>query len=190
MTKFILLRHGQTDWNIQRLYQGQEDIPLNDNGKRQAEEAAETLKNVPIDIAYCSDLQRAVETAKTVLRYHPSVPLMIDKRIRERSFGEYEGKPYQKDLMNPTDSNETNKKRDSLNFKFPQGESLLDVYERANSFYNDILQKHPNETVLIVSHGTFLSILSAIIYQDELAERKKYIFNNAEPVFIDPTEYN
>ena len=182
MTKFILLRHGQTNWNIQRLYQGHADIPLNETGKEQAEKAARELESIPFDVIYSSDLQRAKDTAAAVLRYHQPVTVYYDNRIRERNFGDYEGAPYNPELLDPIIGKA--KDLNPTTFRFPGGESLVDVETRAKSFYQDVIKQHPVETVLVVSHGSFLSVLSTILYGESLSERKKHIFNNAEPVFV------
>lgn len=182
MTKFILLRHGQTDWNIQRLYQGHADIPLNDTGMSQILRAGELLMDKEIDAIYSSDLVRARQTAEAVHHYHPNIPLIIDPRLRERGFGEYEGRPYAKDLMNPGIRDDMD--QNPLTFRFNGGESIQDVSVRAEKVLDEILKRYPEKTVLIVSHGSFLTVISALINKEDLATRKKYVFPNAEPVYL------
>ncbi len=182
MTKFILLRHGQTDWNLNGLYQGQSDIPLNETGIRQAEAVADELKDVPFDIVYCSDLIRAVLTAEKAISKHAEVPVVLDKRLRERHFGSFEGAVYARDAMDPAIAAEM--QQNPLTFRFPGGESLQDVEARAREVYAEILEKHPEQTVLIVSHGAFLSVFASLVAGEPLENRKRFIFNNAEPLFL------
>ncbi|MHC1771164.1 MAG: histidine phosphatase family protein [Flexilinea sp.] len=183
MTKFILLRHGQTDWNVQRLYQGQTDIPLNETGLSQAETAAEILKDIPFDIVYCSDLIRAVETAKIALSLHNPVPIIYDARIRERHFGTFEGTNYQRDLMNPGILEAMD--QNPLTYRFPGGESLADLEIRAREIHSEIILEYPEKTVLIVSHGSFLTIFACILTGEPIENRKRFTFMNAEPVFME-----
>ncbi|MEM8605303.1 MAG: histidine phosphatase family protein, partial [Cyanobacteria bacterium P01_H01_bin.121] len=81
--RLLLVRHGETDWNRQSRFQGQIDIPLNENGKAQAEKAAEFLKAVPIDEAVTSPMARPRQTAEVILRHHPELALQADDRLKE-----------------------------------------------------------------------------------------------------------
>ena len=89
--KLYLVRHGETDWNKVKRIQGQVDIPLNQFGKRLAEETAEGLRDIPFDLCISSPLSRAHETARIILEGR-DVPIITDARIGEMAFGEYEGK--------------------------------------------------------------------------------------------------
>lgn len=183
MTQFILLRHGQTDWNVQHLYQGQRDIELNDTGIEQAQNAAEALKQEKIDVVYCSDLSRALETAKAVMRYHPDVPLRIDPLLRERSYGDLEGTPYQRDLLNPSIRELIDK--NPYGHKFgDDGESLEDVLVRAKSAHEKIIAQHPGQNVLVVSHGTFISLFLVALKGLSISARKDQVVDNAVPIFV------
>lgn len=182
MTKFILLRHGQTDYNLSGLYQGQVDIPLNETGLSQAEAVADQLKDVPFDVVYCSDLVRAVVTCVKAISKHAPVPVYFDKRLQERGFGEFEGAEYAKEKLTPEII--AAMKENPLTFSFSGGESLLDVQTRAKEVYADIIEKHPDETVLVVSHGAFLSVFTCLVKGEELDNRKRFIFNNADPLFL------
>ena len=183
MTRFILLRHGQTDWNVQRLYQGQVDTKLNETGIEQARNAAELLKHEKIDVAYSSDLSRALDTAKAVLRYHPGVPLIVEPLLRERGFGDLEGTPYQRDLLNPT-------VRDALDqnpytYRFSGGgESLEDVLIRARKALDMITSKHPDQNVLFVSHGSFIGLLMITMKGLPISARKNVVIDNAVPIYV------
>ena len=84
------MRHGRTDWNQQRRIQGRTDIPLNDEGREMARKAAEEYKDVHFDVCYCSPLIRAKETAQLLLEGR-NVPIIFDDRLKEMSFGIYEG---------------------------------------------------------------------------------------------------
>jgi probable phosphoglycerate mutase len=86
-----LIRHGQTDWNLERRIQGHTDIPLNDKGKSDAEKAAEEISQLKIDKIISSDLQRAKETAKIIAECFKRCPIIFDNRLREISFGDLEG---------------------------------------------------------------------------------------------------
>ena len=86
-----LIRHGQTDWNLDRKLQGQTDIPLNDNGRGQAEEVAKEIADLKIDRIISSDLLRAKETAEIINKKIGAV-ISFDKRLREVNYGDYEGK--------------------------------------------------------------------------------------------------
>lgn len=187
MTRFILLRHGQTDWNLQHLYQGQSDIRLNQTGIEQAREAAEALKHEKIDAAYSSDLSRASETAKAVLRYHPQTPLVIDPILRERAFGDLEGTPYQRDLLNPAVRDLIDKNPYAYRFS-GGGESLEDVLVRARKALEQIAAKHPNQNVLLVSHGTFIGLFIIALKGLPIAARKDYVIGNAVPIFVSTNE--
>jgi probable phosphoglycerate mutase len=94
--KIYLTRHGETDFNLERRYQGQLDIPLNTTGRRQAELLARRLSQIKIDIVVSSDLSRTLDTARAVQTMLPNSPkLVADRRWRELSFGDWEGKNHE-----------------------------------------------------------------------------------------------
>ena len=88
-----IMRHGKTDWNAVHKLQGRTDIPLNDEGRRMAENAAREYKDVHFDICFCSPLVRAKETAEILLRGR-DVPIVTDPRLVEMSFGDCDGMEY------------------------------------------------------------------------------------------------
>lgn len=89
---FYLVRHGQTDWNVQKRIQGQLDIPLNKTGRAEATKLAFELKEIPFSSCFSSDLQRAYETAFILTKnFFPFSVIHTDKRLRERHFGKWEG---------------------------------------------------------------------------------------------------
>ncbi|GAA1607002.1 histidine phosphatase family protein [Actinoplanes couchii] len=90
MTRLIVWRHGNTDWNAGSRFQGQADIPLNDLGRRQAAEAAEALARLAPDAIVSSDLSRAFATG-TALAGHLGLTIRSDQRLRERFFGDWQG---------------------------------------------------------------------------------------------------
>lgn len=90
MTRLIVWRHGNTDWNAANRVQGQSDVPLNELGRRQAVDAAELLIRLKPDVLFSSDLSRAADTA-SALAALSGLPISHDERLRERYFGEWQG---------------------------------------------------------------------------------------------------
>jgi len=93
--RLYLARHGETDWNAAQRFQGWSDIPLNEVGRKQAAALADRLSVQYFDVVYCSDLQRAIETAKMIVKLSDCKPnLHSDPRLREVHFGDWEGLTY------------------------------------------------------------------------------------------------
>lgn len=147
--RLILVRHGETIENQKGICQGQMEGTLSGNGIEQAKGVADFLKSENIDVIYSSDLKRAVDTAKETAKHFPNIPFHQDKRLRERFFGSYQGIHFpenRKDLVLPSDA-----------------ETDQQLFERVESFYTEIKEKHINDAVLIVSHGVALRVLLAVI---------------------------
>lgn len=159
--KIYLMRHSETDWNRQMRCQGQEDIPLNENGRKIASLAGEGMKDVPIDLCISSPLTRALESARLVLeknmRYIEQGRIFrTDSRLMEVNFGVWEGF-----LVNPSAG-----KVDPILFRrffndtgdtyCPQGaESMMDVEKRTSDFLDDTLRDKSlqDKNILVMSHG-------------------------------------
>ena len=147
MTTIGWVRHGVTDWNVERRAQGQTDIPLNDTGREQARRLAERLKDEPPwDALYASDLSRARETAETI-GAALGLPVSVDARLREISFGSMEGTTLEERLRDHGPGWE------SLPFGREKPEEAA---ERGASFVADVLARHAGMRVLIVSHGALI----------------------------------
>ncbi len=157
------MRHGQTEWNRLRRYQGQTDIELNETGIEQAQKAAERLSNEKIDSVYCSDLKRARQTAETIVSKHNNVGAIHESPLlREMNFGDYEGLTFEE--MDPKFqlifSADPAWRSIGPNVRAPNGESISDMASRLKQFTQQILGKHTdNETILIVAHGGPLQTL-------------------------------
>ena len=151
--KLILIRHGQTYWNLTQRFQGQSDTPLNTVGKNQAKALAERLSDLSFDIVYTSDLQRAIETANIIRK--PAYP---DPRLREVNFGDWEGLTYDeiKD-KHPAALNAW--ENDIYKNAPPNGETLEQLSARVQSMLDELHTKHSDRTVLIVAHGGVLQTL-------------------------------
>ena len=163
--RVILIRHGQTEWNLLQKYQGQTDIPLTDLGRTQAQRAGEYLaSNETIEALYCSDLSRTRETAEIVgkaVGLHPS----CDARLREISFGVWEGLTFTEVYEKyPEDFDHWHK--DAFKTKVPGAESFEQVMNRAMEAIKEIMAKHKGikGTIAIVTHG---GVIKAILSQSE-----------------------
>ena len=163
--KLYLVRHGQTDWNIGKLAQGQTDIPLNATGIAQARELAAKIRDYHFDYCYSSPLSRARQTAE-ILVEHRNLPIIDDDRLMERAFGKYEG-------TSGPDMVKNNPGFDSLKAKITTYdiEPLRHTFDRAESFLAMLREKHQdNDVILIVGHGTLLKCMHFAIvgYDDDL----------------------
>lgn len=163
-TWFLFIRHGETDWNIQKRMQGHTEIPLNAMGKRQAKKIAQHLKHFGVDILYSSPLTRAHQTAVVIHKYHPIIPLLTSDALKERAFGELEGKTYEEIWQTyPELLFEQSWNYPAL--KIPGGERLADVYNRVQKFLDEVLRKDKGKTIVVVSHGVTIRCMICSLLQ-------------------------
>lgn len=161
--KLILIRHGETIENKKHITQGHTPGTLSKKGKEQASLLAKRLSDIRIDVIYTSDLRRAKDTARIIAKHHPEARFVAEKRLRERSFGIYDGK--HRDVVF-----EKVWQRCDLGYRPPKGESFEEVRKRLEDFYKEILRKYDKETVLVVSHGGSLILLTGIIFGKSLKD--------------------
>ncbi len=153
--RLLLVRHGETEWNRQGQFQGQIDVPLNDNGRAQAQKAAEFLKSVQIDAAYTSFMARPQETAEIILQYHPELELHPVTDLQEISHGEWEGL-YEADIEKTYPGMLHQWQTSPETVQMPGGENLQQVWHRAILAWKQIVSAHSGsdevQTVLVVAH--------------------------------------
>jgi alpha-ribazole phosphatase len=166
--RLLIIRHGQTDWNQQGRFQGQSDLPLNSLGLRLAQAAgwaaAQALNGEQPQAIYASDLRRAWQSAEavhTALPTNESIPLIAEPRLREMSFGDWEGMTYA-EIQARYSGALQRWEADLENIAPPNGETLRQMVERVQAALNDLLQAHPNGTTLLVGHGGPLQLLIAL----------------------------
>lgn len=157
MTRFLLIRHGETAWNTEGRWQGQSDVPLNEHGREQAAELARTLSGVGITAVHSSDLSRASETAE-LLAQSLGLTVQYDPRLREIHQGEWQGQLYT-DIQAKYAEEFRQRKENPASVAPPGGETASQVLERVLASIQDIARKHPGETVAVVSHGFALAVL-------------------------------
>jgi broad specificity phosphatase PhoE len=153
--KLYIIRHGETLWNTAGKLQGTADIELNENGIRLAEVTSKGMKDIPFDLAFTSPLKRAKQTAEIVLG-NRAVPLMDDDRIKEITFGEWEGLCCRKDNYQIPSREFPKFFSDPFHYQPPSnGESIADVIRRTDSFYQDLLSNpgYQDKNILIACHG-------------------------------------
>lgn len=143
--EILLTRHGQTEWNLLKKVQGKADIELNEKGIEQANQTRETLKNEKIDLILCSPLKRAVQTAK-IINEGRDIPMIIDERISERDFGEFEGMPN-------TDFDYSGFWSYKQDLKYEKAENIKEFFKRVYIFLDSIQDDYVGKRILIVAHG-------------------------------------
>jgi len=174
MTRVYLVRHGETEWNATKRAQGQADIELNLDGIQQAEKAARDLTNVSLDAVYSSDLKRAFHTAAPIAASH-GLKVQTDTDFREIDQGDWEGLSV-----------------DEIRRRWPEdwgavrhytarpgGESPAQVRKRALEGLARVIERHPEGTVVIVSHGGTIRWISAEVlgFDDRRSARLRGVAN-------------
>ena len=171
-TRFCLVRHGETDWNVERRLQGHTDIDLNQQGMAQAEQMAKALKaiNLKFDVLYTSDLLRAANTAKAVEEIF-GVNAIPDEALRERHLGALQGlTTADASALKPT-LWEIHLSR-NLDHSLEGGESILEFSHRIHGVLEKIRLQHFGKTILLVSHGGTLDMMYRLASNQALeAER-------------------
>jgi alpha-ribazole phosphatase len=182
MTELLLIRHGETDWNVEGRYQGQSDVPLNDRGHAQAAKLAAQLKGTQIDAIYSSDLERAKGTAE-ILAEVINAPVVLDPRLREIHQGLWEGMLFQ-DIQGKYAEAFERRKQDPLTVAPPEGETVGQLRSRILAALRDVLQKHPDGRVAIVSHGLSLALIRVELMDIPIQQVWDHIPPNAEPEIV------
>ena len=158
-----IMRHGKTDWNARHKLQGRTDIPLNDEGRKMAGNAAAECRDIPFDLCYSSPLIRARETAEIVLRGR-DIPIFTDDRLVEMSFGEYEGVENSFDIPD-CPINVLFFHPEQYTFSAGGSETFEELFTRTGEFLDEVIYPLMGEgkNVLIVGHGAMdLSIICRI----------------------------
>ena len=150
LMRLILTRHGETIENAQGIHQGHLPGKLSDLGIKQAKKLAKRLKDEKIDVIYSSDLARAADTAKEILKFHPNTPIKFVKELREKDAGDFQGKKKGESGL-------------SKNANLNHGETFKQLFDRAEKFLHEILHIHINDIVLFVGHNKINKAILCVI---------------------------
>lgn len=157
ITRFIVIRHGETDWNRQGRFQGQIDVPLNAAGLAQAQRLGERLAAEPADVLVASDLQRTRQTAEPLVQAWRAEARLLPA-VREQAFGVLEG------LDVPTIQREhpalwAGWVQHKADYGLPGGESVRQFHLRVMQAFTELAETHAGRTVAVVTHGGVLDML-------------------------------
>ena len=164
--KIYIARHGETAWNAENKICGRTDIPLNERGIEQAKLLAERLADVRIDRIIASPMIRARQTAQAVAEKY-GLHITLDERLIEQNFGIYEGK----DRKDPDYL--ANKRM--FAYRYPGGESQMDVAYRVYGLIEELKEKYPDEHVLLVCHGGVCRVLRT--YFENMTNEEYFYFS-------------
>ncbi|MEW6388115.1 MAG: histidine phosphatase family protein [Thermodesulfobacteriota bacterium] len=159
MVQIILVRHGQTPWNKDKIFRGTVDIPHDDTGREEARLAGEWLKGETIHAAYCSPLSRARDTAEAIARHHglavQDLPGLIDL-----NYGDWQGLPLAEVKVKYADLYRQWEAAPHT-VRFPNGETLDEVRQRALAAVAQVVERHPDQVVLLAAHRVVNKVLIA-----------------------------
>ena len=156
MAEIILARHGETVWNIEKIYRGRSDVVLDELGIKQAERLGEYLSNYVLEAIYSSPLKRALDTANIIARYQ-KIDVQIAEGLVDFDYGDWQRLPEREvKSLYPVLLNEWHNNPHKV--RVPGGESLEDVRKRAVDVINDVLSNH-HESVVLVSHRVVNKVL-------------------------------
>lgn len=170
MAFLILIRHGVTDWNVEGRWHGLSDIPINTEGAKEANLAAEAIKDLRIDSAYTSDLIRTKQTYQKICdALTLTCPVIHTPALNERDYGMFTGKN-KWEVRDQLGEEEFLKLRRDYKQPIPGGESLKDVYGRVVPYYKEQIMKDlkADKNVLVVSSGNTLRAL--IKYLEDISD--------------------
>ena len=177
-TRIIAIRHGETAWNVDGRIQGHLDIPLNDAGLWQAAQAARALADESIAAIYSSDLLRAYATAEAVARAS-GAPLRAESDLRERGFGEFQGRTFKDIEASHPEAAYLWRTRDPGFVPPGGGESLLMLRERIAAALGRIAGRHQGEQIVLVAHGGVLDTLYRLATRQDLQAPRTWALANA-----------
>jgi probable phosphoglycerate mutase len=162
-TRLIVLRHGETAWNVDTRIQGQLDIGLNATGARQAQQLGAALADETVAAVYASDLSRAWDTARAVAG-SLGLEVVAEPRLRERAFGQFEARRW--------------RTRDP-EFAPEGGESLIVFRQRVTAVAAELAARHPGDQVVLVAHGGVMDVLYRAATGQELQAPRTWHLGNA-----------
>ena len=171
MAYLVLVRHGQSEWNSLGLWTGQEDVPLTEQGKAEAREAAKHLQDITLHKAHTSDLSRSQQTLHEIKQAlnHIELPTSIDAALSERHYGDYQAKN-KWDIKEQVGDEIFTKLRRSWDHPVPNGETLKDVHDRVIPYYTKHILEDlkAGKNIIISAHGNSLRALMK--HLDEVAD--------------------
>ena len=176
-TRLLVVRHGETAWNVEGRIQGHVDIALNALGQAQARALGERLLHDKFDAVYASDLQRAYETARFAVRDAGRV-VIPEPRLRERHLGVLQGLTGQEALIRQPAAWNAFKSRDPA-LTLEGGESLDEFSRRATGLVEELVQRHAGARLLLVTHGGVLDALYRHATGMALARARDFPLYNA-----------
>ena len=176
-TRLIVLRHGETAWNVDTRIQGQLDIGLNATGVRQAQQLGEALADETVAAIYASDLARARDTALAVAG-PLGMEVVAEPRLRERAFGQFEGRTFADIEANSPDEARRWRTRDP-DFEPEGGESLIVFRRRVTAVASELAARHPGALVVLVAHGGVMDVLYRAATGQELQAPRTWHLGNA-----------
>jgi len=182
-TELVLLRHGETDWNLERRIQGQLDIALNAEGRRQAHAAARRLAAQPQRYRLASarivssDLARCRQTAEAIA-LSTGLPVQTDARLRERHFGRFEGRT-QAELRREFPDDYVRWAARDPDHDVAGGESLRHLDARVRAVFAELVRTHAGRTLIVVTHGGVLDIVQRMCRGLELSAPRDFDLPNA-----------
>lgn len=173
--RLLIVRHGQTEWNATGRSQGQTNVGLDATGQAQAEAVGKALASEGVTAIWSSDLARARATADAI-SYQTGTPVELRADLRERSFGDWEGEPFDR-LHARMDELGREIGVTRLEVRPPNGESMVDVWDRLDDLMEDV--SRATGTLVIVTHGGTGCLLIARLFHGSVASSRSFRFGNA-----------
>ncbi len=156
-TTILLVRHGETDWNREKIFRGAHDVPLNDHGRHQAQLAADALGSHKIDAGYTSPLSRAAETASIVLEPH-NIHAKPHDGLHDFNYGDWTGK-IESEVARQWPEEHAAWNAHPHEARIPGGDTLKVVFDRAFAAMEEIARRHDGQTVALFGHRVVNKLL-------------------------------
>lgn len=173
----LAIRHGETAWNREGRLQGHLNLPLNALGELQARRLGQALAEQPLQAIYASDLDRARVTAQHLAAPH-GLPVVLDARLRERGFGQFEGKRWV-DIESGWPDVALHWRQRTPEFEPSGGESLNRFHARCVAAVSELAAAHAGATIAIVAHGGVLDCLYRAATRIEIQAPRSWVLGNA-----------